>query len=140
MAEDTYKLADIEIVAKKEDMDEDGFVSIWNVASASTDADPERTKALASAILGFLCKKDCDFVVCSQSGLDYLDQWFEKDNKILYQWKPDSETIDVIAQHAEVPFRALKSYLSNQKFKPAANYNPTRAIRREWFANKWCIG
>ena len=140
MAEDTHNLTDIELVANKDDIDEAGFVSIWNVASASTDGDTARTKALASAILGFLCKKDADFVVCSQSGLEYLDGWFEKDTKILYAWKPENETLDVITQHAEVPLVALKGFLANNRFKPSANYNPTRAIRREWFANKWCQG
>lgn len=133
-------LEDIEISASPDDMDEDGFISLWNIASTTCDGDQEKARALASAFLGFLCKKDCDFVVTSTSGAEYLDNWFEKDNKILYQWKPDSEMVDVISQHAEVPFVAFKGFMQNQKFKPTANYSPRRADRVEWFQNKWSIG
>jgi hypothetical protein len=121
-------LENIEINASPDDLDEDGFISLWNVAATTCEGDQEKTRALASAFLGFLCKKE------------YLDSWFEKDNKILYAWKPDSEMVDVVAQHAEVPFIAFKSFMENQKFKPTANYSPRRADRVEWFTNKWCVG
>ena len=133
-------LENIELTVSKEDQDEDGFVSIWNVAAATMSGDQTLTRALASAIMGFLCKKECDFVVVSASGAEYLDGWFEKDNKILFQWKPEHETVDVISQHAEVPFNALRDFLKNKKFKSTANYSPRRADRLEWFQNKWNIG
>ena len=133
-------LENIEINAKPEDLDEDGFANLWNIASTTCEGDQEKTRALASAFLGFLCKKECDFVVVSTSGADYLDAWFEKDNKILYAWKPDSEMVDVMAQHAEVPYIAFKSFMLNQKFKSTANYSPRRIDRVEWFENKWNVG
>ncbi len=133
-------LENIEWKVSSEDQDEDGFVSIWNICSATMESDQGLTRALASAVMGFLCKKECDFIVVSGSGIEYLDNWFEKDNKILFQWKPEHETVDVIAQHAEVPYKALVDFLKNKKFKSTANYSPRRADRLEWFQNKWNVG
>lgn len=133
-------LENVEIKVSPDDQDEDGFVSLWNIASTSCDSDLALTRALASAFLGFLCKKECDFVVTSTSNAEYLDSQFEKDNKVLYAWKPDSEMVDLVAQHAEVPFEAFKTFLINQKFSPTVNYSPRRIDRVEWFQNKWCVG
>ncbi len=131
---------EIEFKISQEDQDEHSFVTLWNIASATCDGDIVETRALASKLLNFLCKRDCDFVVCSSSGLEYLDERFEKDNKILYDWKPESEHVDIIAQHAEVPGRAFMSFLKTHKFNPATNYNPRRADRVEWFTNRWSVG
>lgn len=130
----------IEIQASPEDLDEDGFVSIWNVASASCGGDLVKTRAFAAQLLGFLCKKNCDFVVVSTTDAEYLDSWFERDNKLLYDWNFDSETVDVVAQHAEVPFTPLVLFLSNNKFNPRTKHSPRRADRVEWFTNRWNIG
>ena len=48
--------ASVEIKSSPENMDEDGFVSIWNIAAASCDGDLDKTRALASQFMGFLCK------------------------------------------------------------------------------------
>ncbi len=133
-------LEDVKIKVSPEELDEDGFISLWNVASSSCGGDLEQTRALASALLGFLCKKECDFVVTSTTNAEYLDSQFEKDNKVLYAWKPDSEMVDLVSQHAEVPYQALVGFLANQKFNAKTNYSPRRIDRVEWFQNKWSVG
>lgn len=122
------------------DVDEDGFTSIWNVAAASTGGDTETTRALASKLLLFLCKKKCDFVVTSSNNAEYLTNWFERDSKLLNDWKPESEMVDIVSQHAEVPGETLLKYLSNKGFSPTGKYNATRADRLAWFQDLWCVG
>jgi hypothetical protein len=134
------ELEQIEIKAEPSDSDEDGFISLWNVASTSCDGELDKTRALASQFLGFLCKKKCDFVVVSTTDAVYLDEWFERDNKLLYDWKPGSEMVDVLAQHAEVPREPFLSFLVHQKFNGKTNYSPRRADRVEWFTNMWSVG
>ena len=134
------ELTDVEIKASPGDLDENGFVSIWNIASSSCNGDLERTRALAAQLLCFLCKKDCDFVVVSTTDAEYLDSWFERDAKLLYDWKPESEKVDALSQHAEVPFEPFITFLSNNKFNPTTKYNPRRVDRVEWFSNRWCVG
>ena len=80
------------------------------------------------------------FVVTSSTNAEYLDEWFERDKKILYDWNLDSEKVDVIAQHAEVPYEPFVSYLENQKFNPKTKYAPRRVDRVEWFQNQWSVG
>lgn len=121
-------------------LDEDGFVSLWSIASATCDGDVEQTRELAAKLLGFLCKRQCDFVVVSTTDAEYLDQWFERDNKLLYDWKPESETVDILAQHAEVPYEAFLLFLETRKFKPSGNYSPRRADRVQWFTEMWNVG
>ena len=133
-------LDSIEIQALPGDLDDDGFVSIWNIASASCDGDLHKTRALAAQLLGFLCKKNCDFVVVSTTDAEYLDAWFERDNKLLYDWNHDSETVDVVTQHAVVPYKSLVMFLENQKFNSSAKHSPRRADRIEWFTNQWNVG
>lgn len=130
----------IDFKISPDDQDEHSFVSVWNIASATCEGDQEKTRALASKLLNFLCKRDCDFVVCSSSGVEYLDEKFELDKKILYDWKPESEYVDVITQHAEVPGRAFMSFLTTHKFNPSTKYNPRRADRELWFRERWCVG
>ncbi|WP_372722531.1 hypothetical protein [Novipirellula sp.] len=130
-----------DIKAAPADIDEDGFVSIWNIAANACNKNTVQARELASKLLCFLCKKQCDFVVTSGSNAEYLDQWFERDNKLLYDWKPESETVDVVSQHAEVPHDALVSFLENNKFDPATGkYTATRAVRVQWFQEMWCVG
>lgn len=131
---------DLEFRVTPENLDENGFASIWNIASATCDGDLEMTRALSAKLLNFLCQKGCDFVVVSSTDAEYLDAWFERDNKILYDWKPESETVDVLSQHAEVPFEALLPFMFNQKFNPVTKYSPKRADRVEWFNNHWSVG
>jgi hypothetical protein len=132
-------LAEIEIKASPDNLDENGFASIWNIASESCDGDLEMTRALAAQMLCFLCKKDCDFVVVSTTDAEYLDAWFERDTKLLYDWKPESETVDALSQHAEVPFEPFVSFLANNKFNPKTKYSPRRVDRVEWFTNRWNV-
>ena len=134
------EVEEIEFKISADDQDEHGFVSIWNIASATCDGQLEPTRALASKLLNFLCKRDCDFVICSSADADYLDKKFETDKKILYDWKPESEHVDIISQHAEVPGKAFMSFLKTHKFNPNTKYNPRRADRVEWFTNRWSVG
>ena len=122
------------------EIDSAGFVTIWNVAAASCGDELTATRDLASKLLLFLCKKKCDFVVTSSTNAEYLDSWFERDSKLLYDWKPGSEFVDVVSQHAEVPAAGLLLFLKNNKFDPAANYTATRAVRLDWFREMWCVG
>ena len=122
------------------DLDANGFASVWNIASATSGGGLESTRALAAKLLSFLCQKNCDFVVVSTTDAEYLDAWFERDPKLLYDWKPESEKVDVLSQHAEVPFEALVSFAANQRFDPEGNYNPKRSQRVEWFTNRWNLG
>lgn len=130
----------LEIQASPDDLDDDGFVSLWNIASASCDGDLVNTRTLAAQLLGFLCKKKCEFVVVSTTDVEYLDAWFERDNKLLYDWNFDSETVDVVSQHIEVPFSSLVLFLENQKFNPQTKHSPKRADRVEWCTNQWNVG
>lgn len=124
----------------QDDLDSSGFASIWNIASASRDGNVEETRAFAASLLCFLCQKECDFVVISTTDAEYLDAWFERDSTLLYNWKPDSERVDVLSQHAEVPFEALVHFLGNKNYSPERNYSPKRALRVEWFSNQWNLG
>ncbi|TWU16645.1 hypothetical protein [Allorhodopirellula heiligendammensis] len=124
----------------KDDVDEHGFTSVWNVASATCEGDQARTREMAGRMLGFLCKKEYEHVVVSSTDAQYLDEWFEREKAILYNWKADSETTDAITQHAQVPAASMISFLKREKFKPTANYSPRRADRVAWFQEKWGVG
>ena len=137
---ETEDLANLEIKVNADDIDDDGFVSIWNVASASTGGETTDARFLAAKILGFLCKHRCNFVLVSQNDAKYLDEWFERDKSILYDWNTDSEKVDVITQHAFVPAEALPDFLETKKFKPGVKYAPKRSIREEWFNDEWNVG
>jgi hypothetical protein len=123
-----------------EDLDSDGFISLWNLASASVGRDPKQARHLASKLLGFLCNKRCSFVVTSTTDADYLDEWFERDNRLLYDWSPESERVDVMAQHAYVPAEVCLKFLHSNKFDPNSNFNPRRAVRVAWFNDDWSVG
>jgi hypothetical protein len=133
-------MAQVKLRIDPETVDEDGYVSIWNVAAASMDGKTELARVLASKLLGFLCKQKCDFVFTSSTDAKYLDDWFERDTSLLYDWSPQSEKVDVVAQHAHVPASALLRLLKQKKFNPVTNHNPRRADRVDWFTNQWCIG
>ena len=124
----------------KDDVDEHGFTSVWNCAASTCDNDTERTRDMAGRMLGFLCKKEYEHVVVSSTDAQYLDEWFEREKAILYNWKADAETTDAITQHAMVPAASMISFLKREKFKPTANYSPRRADRVAWFQEKWGVG
>jgi len=123
-----------------ETVDEDGYVSIWNAASSTMGGDLLKTRALSGRILGFLCKHQCDFVVASSTDAAYLDERFERENALLYNWNHDSENVDVVSQHAFVPVEGLKVFLKKRKFNPSSTYSPRRADRVKWFTDDWCVG
>ena len=133
-------LEGVEVRVDPESVDEDGFVSLWNVAAATMGGKIELTRMLASKLLGFLCKQKCDFVFISSTDAKYLDDWFERDPALLYNWMPESEMVDVMTQHAQVPASALLRLLKEKKFNPVAKQAPRRADRVDWFTNQWCIG
>lgn len=121
-------------------VDADGFISLWNAVSEASEGDLTKTRDLCSRLLGFLCKHRCDFIVVSSTDAEYLDAWFERDKKLLYDWKPESETVDVLSQHAEVPLSALQMFIQSRKFQPEGNYSPRRVDRVEWFSEMWNVG
>ncbi len=130
----------LEIKIDPESKDADGFVSLWSVAAATMNGDLHGTRALASRFLGFLCKQECDFVLASSVDARYLDERFERDNKLLYDWTVTSENVDVLSQHASVPADGLLIFLKKRKFNPATSYSPRRADRVKWFTDDWCVG
>ncbi len=137
---ETEELANLVIKVNSDDVGDDGFVSIWNVSSASTEGNTDNARYLAAKILGFLCKHRCTFVLISPNDAKYLDEWFERDKSILYDWNTDSEKVDVITQHAFVPAEALPDFLETKKFKPSVKYAPKRSIREDWFNDDWNVG
>ncbi len=133
----------IELAVDEDDLDEHGFASVWRIAATTMGGESNMagTREMAGRLLGFLCKKEYEYVVASSTDLEYLDGWFERDKAILYNWKgDDSGTTDAITQAAYVPAKAMISYLQRERFKPTANYSPRRADRIEWFQEKWGIG
>ncbi len=137
---DFEELSSVKITVDPEKLDEDRFVSLWNVASATMGGDYAQARILASRLLGFLCKKRCSFVVISPTDAAYLDAWFERDNSLLYDWSLESDKVDILAQHAHVPFDVLSTFLQAEKFDPAVNHNPRRNVREAWFSDDWAIG
>lgn len=129
-----------EIKISPDDVDSDGFISIWNIASCTCDGDIVATRELASKLLLFLCKKQSTLVVTSSSNANYLDAWFEREKKLLQDWKPESEFVDVVAQHAEVPADACLRFLKFEKFRSTSKYTATRAQRKLWFEEMWSVG
>ncbi len=123
-----------------ETVDEDGYVSIWNVAATTMGGQTVFARELASKMLGFLCKQQVNFVVISSTDANYLDEWFERDTSLLYDWSATSEKVDVVAQHAQVPATVLLRLLKQKKFDATKNHNPRRADRVQWFSDQWCIG
>lgn len=121
-------------------VDDDGYVSIWNFVAACADDDSSLARNLAGKILCFLCKHDCDFVVTSSTDARYLDDWFERDQALLYDWSPTSDRVDVLAQHAQVPGQALVRFLKQHRFDATKVYNPRRSDREKWFREGWCVG
>lgn len=130
----------LEIKVEPKDLDEDKFVSIWNIASATMEGDDAQTRLLAGKLIGFLCKYKCEFISVSPADAKYLDEFYEKDNALLNDWKEASDKVDVITQHAYVQHDALMRLLTKKKFSIEKKYAPTRANRREWFENDWNVG
>ncbi len=139
-AADAEPVEVVDFKVDPEHQDEHGFVSIWNIASTTRKGEVVATRALASKLLNFLCKKECDFVICSTADATYLDEKFEAENKLLYDWKPESEYVDILSQHAEVPAAAFMSFLKTRRFSMKTKYNPRRIDRVEWFTDMWCVG
>jgi len=133
-------MAAVVLRVSDDSVDEDGFVSVWSVASASMGGDTMLARALAAKMLGFLCKQRCDFVFTSSTDAKYLDEWFERDPGLLYDWAATSEKVDVLAQHAQVPAQALLRLLQEKRFDATKAYSPRRVDRVEWFSDLWCIG
>lgn len=131
---------ELEIKASQEILDEDSFGTLWNIASATVGGDYDQTRQLASKLLLFLCKHRFPYMVASNTDLQYLDDWFERDNKVLYDWSADSEMVDVVAQHASLPFDTLLQFLDNHRFKMDGKYAAGRALRVNWFQSDWNVG
>ena len=59
---------------------------------------------------------------------------------MLYDWKPESDKVDVVAQHVQVPFDLFRNFLREHSFQSDKIYSPRRADRVEWFTNDWNVG
>ena len=137
---ETIDFANLEFTVEPTDVDEDQFASIWNVAASTMGGDATQARFLASKLLGFLCKHRCAWLTVSPTDAKYLDEWFERDNSLLYDWKPESDKVDVVAQHVHVPFDVFRNFLRANKFQGDKNYSPRRADRVDWFTNDWNVG
>ncbi len=137
---DAIDLTNLEITVQPSDLDEDQFVSIWNVAASTMGGDAYQARFLASKFLGFLCKHRCGFTATSPADATYLDEWFERDNSLLYDWKPESDRVDVFSQHVHVPFDLFRNFLREHGFQADKNYSPRRADRVDWFTNDCNVG
>lgn len=131
---------DLEITASEDILDENCFATLWNIASSTMGGDYDQTRQLASRLLNFLCKNRFPYIVASTTDLQYLDDWFERDNKVLYDWSPESEMVDVVSQHASLPFDTLLQFLTNHKFKSDGKYSASRRVRVDWFQSEWNVG
>lgn len=131
---------ELEIKIDTNDLDDEQFISIWNVAAATMNGDAPQARLLASKFLGFLCKERFAYVIVSPSDAKYLDEWYERDNSLLNDWKPESDKVDVVAQHALVPHQVFMRLLTDRKFSIDKKYSPTRATRVDWFTNDWNVG
>ncbi len=125
---------------ESDSLDQHGYTSLWSIAAATMGDDLLLTRTLASRLLGFLCKHQCDLVLTSSADAEYLDQWYDRDPSILNDWTPKSERVDVLAQHAHVPASATLTFLKKKKFNPTSTYSPKRADRVTWFKDHWSIG
>jgi len=134
------ELVTVGITVNPDDLDENGFVSLWNIASASSGQDVVQARYLASKLLSFLCSTRCPFVTVSPTDVEYLDDWFEREEQLMCDWSPKSDKVDVIAQHACVPADALLKYLQSYEFEPSASYNPRRSTKIAWFNDAWNVG
>jgi len=132
--------AAMEFKVAEEHLDEDGFATVWNIVSDTVGSDLTQVREVAGRLLGFLCKHNCEFAVTSSNDATYLDEKFEQDKKLLYDWKKESEMVDMVAQHIEVPFEAMRLFLANRRYKPDANYSPVRKDRVAWFQETLKIG
>lgn len=136
----TTEQAELSIKVAPEDLDENEFASLWNIANATMDGEPMQARMLASKFIGFLCKQRCDFVIVSPSDAKYLDEWYERDNTLLNDWSAESDKVDVITQHAYVHYQSFLKLLTKKKFSHEKNYSPSRANRVDWFTNDWNVG
>jgi hypothetical protein len=136
----TTEQAEFNIKIDESDLDEDRFISIWNIASTTMDGEADQARMLASKFIGFLCKHRFAYVVVSPTDATYLDEWYERDNKLLNDWSAESDKVDVITQHAHVSYDAFLRLLTDKKFSHEKNYSPTRANRVDWFTNDWNVG
>ena len=136
----TTEQAELTIKIDDNDLDEERFISIWNIAQATMDGDAVQARALASKWIGFLCKHRFAHVVVTPTDAKYLDDWYERDNALLHDWKPESDKVDVITQHASVPYEPFLTFLTTNKFDVEKKYSPTRANRLDWFTNDWSVG
>lgn len=136
----TTEQEELNVRVDEGNLDESGFSSIWNIASATMEGDAAATRELASKFIGFLCKHRCGYVIVTPSDAKYLDEWYERENALLNDWKPESDKVDVITQHAHVPFDLFVKFLKDKKFSPEKKYSPTRANRVDWFTNDWNVG
>jgi hypothetical protein len=140
VAEVEETIPEVVFTVEAASLDEDGYASIWNIASASMQGDSDKTRFLASKLLGFLCKQQCPYVVASSADVKYLDEFYERDNTLLTDWTAESDKVDVVSQAAYVPFDLFKNFLENNKFKISGKYNPRRSSREVWFNETWSVG
>ncbi|MDA7951330.1 MAG: hypothetical protein MPJ24_07555 [Pirellulaceae bacterium] len=121
--------------------DEDGFISIWQLAEASL-AGPHghpQIRTLASRMLNFACKHQYPYAVITQHDIDYLEELLERDPTLLGSWSPDSEKTDLVSQFLKIPADAFIKFLQFERFDPYKNYTTRRSTKTTWFNDGWGV-
>lgn len=126
-----------------EKLDADGFIRLWDLAACRPTGERRsdaETRELAARLLGFLCKLRYENVLVTQHAANYLQDRFERNDSVLYDWSTSNDNVDLICQHIEVPAQEVIKLLAKKRFDPQENYNPRRSSRLEWFNNDWKVG
>jgi hypothetical protein len=121
--------------------DEDGYLTLWRLTEDSLGyvRSSQTIRELASRLLNFLCRHRYPYVLLAGHDADYLDEMAERDEAAFFNWSPDNDKVDLIAQCIKVPGEPLARFLKEKGFSAAESYSARRSTRQEWFANDWNV-
>lgn len=121
--------------------DEDGYITLWTLAQGSLGytRSNQTVRELASRLLNFLCKHRYPYVLVAGHDADYLDEMAERDEAAFFNWSPESDKVDLIAQYIKVPAEAVTRFLTANGFNAAEAYSARRSTRQEWFRDDWNV-
>ncbi len=125
-------------ISKKDD---DGYITLWTLAQESLGytRSSQTVRDLASRLLNFLCRNRYRYVLLAGHDADFLDEQAERDESAFFNWSPDSDKVDLIAQYIKVPAAPVARFLKENGFNAAESYSARRATRQEWFKDDWNV-
>lgn len=137
---DTEKLTE-DLVFNTAQQDEDGYITLWRLAEDSLGyvRSNQTVRELVSRLLNFLCKHRYPYVLLPGHDADYLDEMAERDEAAFFNWSPENDKVDLIAQCMKVPAEPLTRFLQEKSFRAADSYSVRRATRQEWFTSDWNV-